>query len=116
MVSKRLIEYREYKGWSQEELANKICVSKGTIAQLELKLSKYPSGKTLKGFRENTDCDILWLLTGEGAMIRSGELTAEEEEYTSKLIFIFREKGLEIKERIKGIIDDYLKMVKVKLN
>lgn len=47
MLSKRLKELRNEKGWSQQKLAEKTGLSFNAITKIEQGLAKYPTLKTL---------------------------------------------------------------------
>ena len=86
-ISERLKHYRVIKRLNVIEFSKLLGISQGALSGLENKKSK-PSSDTLANFYKNTDINIVWLLTGEGEMIRK----PEKEGYVAKDAPIYNKK------------------------
>jgi len=72
----RLREWRRSVPLKSYELAKLISISQGSLSDIENNKS-LPSADTISKIYINTNANIIWLLTGKGAM-RKGSLPGEE--------------------------------------
>lgn len=68
-VGTRLKHWRKALGFKLSDLTHLIDISQGSLSELENNLS-LPSSNTLIGLHNKTDLNIIWLLTGQGNIVR----------------------------------------------
>lgn len=94
-IGTRIKEYRLRKGYKVAQFASIIDISQGSLSDIENEKTK-PSAETLSSIVRHTDINALWLLTGEGPMLR-------DEIIEKKLLDI---KDIP-KEQIKEWLDEF---------
>lgn len=72
MISKRLQDVMQEKGWSQSELAKKINTNRVQVNRW-LHAKAIPTKNSIRRIATATGCRLNWLLTGEGEMFPDTE-------------------------------------------
>lgn len=68
-LTDRLRKAREVAGMSQDQLAERMGVSRSTVSNYEAGVTTNPRRIVIKGWAEETGCDYDWLMFGEEAPI-----------------------------------------------
>lgn len=84
MIGRRLREYRKSKGMMGKDLAKLIGISHGSLSDIENEKTK-PSSDTLASIFHNTDINPMWLMVGEGPMLR-GEIKGKIDDVTKMVV------------------------------
>ena len=71
-IGSRLRTLRKSKGKKQKIVASELNVTALTLSRMENSL-RYPTPELMIELSRQYDCDLHWLLTGEGTMIRGNE-------------------------------------------
>lgn len=72
----RLRSFRRMEKLTGVQLSKIIGISQGSLSDIETNKTT-PSTKTLEGLIRNTDINIEWLITGEGAIKRKSQLDSK---------------------------------------
>lgn len=84
MVGRRLREYRKSKGIFGKDLAKRIGISAGSFSDIENEKTK-PSSDTIASIIRQTDINPVWLMTGDGPMLR-GEIKDDVDDVTKMVV------------------------------
>jgi len=103
-IGKRLRKWRSASKLKLIGLSEKINVAASSLSELENDKS-LPSSETLVKIYNNTDLDVIWLLTGNGRMFRQGTDDDTENDYYEDILP--QKKDERLREMLKKFIRVY---------
>lgn len=103
-VGKRLRTWRKSCSYKLVEFSKKIGVSQGSLSDLENDKS-LPSATTLTNLIIHTDVDLVWLLTGKGAVVR--KVSKEHEKSAAFEEFMLVTQDSKLRKLVETLIKTY---------
>ena len=98
MIGKRMREYRKFREHKVKDFAKIIGISQGALSDIENGNSK-PSADTLASLTRETDVNVIWLLTGDGPMLK-GDVKEDIDEVTRRIFQLLEGMDEERKREI----------------
>ncbi len=110
-INKRVTELRKSRGWSQQDFAAKIGVTRQTISNIENDKHSASSEIIMRILQKLKDLNPRWLILGEGDMVVSKNMAQEPlPEYESK----YKDKLINSLERENKLLQQEIERLKKK--